>query len=161
MKTRQTEHIPHATSPRALALVCFVVVLATTTGCAGGRYSLKADQARYPMSFSQALEGPNHERLVIGDGLERVGRFRTEVLAYGYLYSAIPWPVDISEAVNTQIEAVGGEGLAEMRVINYGCDRNWFFPLTLLPIWPGCTEVIVEGGIVRRTSDVAEPGKEP
>jgi len=69
------------------------------------------------------------------------------------------WPPrtwDISEEVNRQVEAVGGEAVVNFAVeTSNGCDVLNMFPIfNVLPIWPGCVPVTIYGDIVRRAPPV-------
>ena len=134
---------------RAISLVA----LASAAGCAGAHVEITARESRYAISMSPAVRergGPLHD----AQTLERVGQFRAARTRVGFLYSAFT-PLstfDISDAVNAQVAAAGGEAVTGLTVrTSEGCDVLNIFPLlNILPIWPGCVPVEVTGDIVRR-----------
>jgi len=58
--------------PRSLA-VAAAFAAAQVACVAGARYDVRADSARYPISFSPMLLGPGGEFLALGHELEEVG----------------------------------------------------------------------------------------
>jgi hypothetical protein len=88
--------------------------------------------------------------------LEYVGALHTGRTRMGFFYSALT-PLstfDISEDVNAQVAAAGGEAVVGLTVsASDSCDILNNFPiLNILPLWPGCVPVTVTGDIVRRRS---------
>jgi hypothetical protein len=126
-----------------------IFVLAAASGCAGARYEVRADQARYPISMSPALPDSDGTILYVDHGLVPVGRFTEEVTKLGFFYGATGGTLDLSDVVNEQVAAHGGDGVADLAIDSRHCKTNWFFPFTLLPIWPGCESVIVTGVVVK------------
>ncbi len=144
---------------RVLLLSALAVLV--LSGCAGARVAVTANRARYPISLSPMVrdkKGRLHNRHT----LEKVGTFETTRTSVGFFYSllSLPWTADISEAVNAQVAAAGGEALIDFDItVDTGCDLLNFFPLlNALPIWPGCVPVTAKGDIVRRrTSSTPVP----
>jgi len=126
-------------------------------GCAGAHVELTARQSRYAISMSPVVRdssGVLHDR----QSLEYLGTLYTGRTRMGFLYSALT-PLsnfDISEDVNAQVAAVGGEAVVGLTVsASDGCDVLNDFPLlNILPLWPGCVPVTVTGDIVRRRGGV-------
>jgi hypothetical protein len=119
-------------------------------GCAGARTTLEAPDAQYPVSLTRGIRGADGE-LVPVERREVVGKFRDTRTAWAILYSGvnITPTKDLSEAINEQIAARGGDAIVHLRVGSADCALNWFAILNLLPIWPGCTNIYVEGDIIR------------
>lgn len=136
------------------------VVLTGATGCAGARTNVVADDARYPISLSRAVRDEDG-RLVESGRAVKVGALRHEKTAWGLLYSAISLTprTDISATVNQRVEAAGGDAVVNLRVSGSECATDWFAILTFLPVWPGCTNVVVEGDVVRVTRRVGSHGR--
>jgi len=139
-------------SRRRLVVTALASALAAG-GCAGGRVGITADHSRYPISMSQAVRdqtGRLHDRR----SLETVGALDAGGTRVGIFYSALtmPWTIDISDAVNQQVAAAGGEAVINLAVsVSGACDVLNAFPiLNMIPIWPGCVPVTVTGEIVRR-----------
>lgn len=123
-------------------------------GCAGAHYDVKADSARYPISLSPSLPDSSGNVLYLGEELESRGTFTVEGTELGVFYNATGGTVDLSEDVNREVKRRGGEGVVALSVTTSHCALNWLFPLTLLPIWPGCQGVEVKGTVVRRRADL-------
>jgi hypothetical protein len=126
-----------------------------TAGCAGAHVEITARQSRYAISMSQVVRDGSGV-LYDHQSLEYVGALYTGRTRLGFFYSALT-PLstfDISEDVNAQVSAAGGEAVVGLIVsASDGCDILNNFPfLNILPVWPGCVPVTVTGDIVRRRS---------
>jgi hypothetical protein len=147
-------------------LLTTALVSLCAVGCAGGRTTLVANDARYPISMSPGVRDSDGS-LVEKERRETVGTFRDERTAWGMLYSGVKLTPkkDISSQVNRQVATVKGDAVVNLRVRTTHCAWNFVPVLNLLPIWPGCTNVHVEGDIVRvsrrRSKDAPLPVVEP
>ena len=125
--------------------------------CAGAGVKIVADQALYPISMSASVRD-NTGMLHDVRSLKAVGSFDFEESRLGFVYSTFTprAKLDISEAVNTQVEAAGGEAVIRLSVtVDDSCHwLNEMFLLNALPIWPGCVPVKIHGTIVRRKTGV-------
>ena len=134
-----------------LALVALAA--AGLSGCAGARVTVSADRARYPISFSGSVRDANGE-LRLRSSLVKVGDLSADGTRLGFLYSGLMpgSSYDISDAVNTQVDAAHGEAVVYLTVtVSDGCNVLNAFPvLNALPFWPGCIPLEVSGDIVRR-----------
>jgi hypothetical protein len=138
---------------RLLPLLLASTVVAA--GCAGAHVEITARQSRYAISMSQVVRDSGG-LLYDHQSLEYVGALYTGRTRLGFFYSALT-PLstfDISEDVNAQVAAAGGEAVVGLIVsTSDGCDVLNNFPfLNILPVWPGCVPVTVTGDIVRRRS---------
>jgi hypothetical protein len=128
-------------------------LLATTLGCAGARVSVTADTAKYPISFSSAVRDRGGV-LHATPTLQKVGDFVAAKTSVGLAYSTISLPGtwDVSEEINRQVQAAGGEAVINFRLAVTGsCAVLNNFPLlNALPIWPGCAPLHATGDIVVR-----------
>ena len=131
-------------------LLAFSLVAA---GCAGARGNVRFDSLEYPASMSGYLYGPD-DRTLSPLSLQVVSEFEHGGRMWGVLYSWVPLTrsLDVSDAINREIEQAGGEGVINLSVTTDGCAINYIPALSLLPIWPGCADVTVAGEIVRRKS---------
>lgn len=133
-------------------------------GCAGVRYQVVAPSARYPISLSPTLPDSTGTIRYPGTDLDTVATFSADYTPVAMFYSALSFlDVDLSDAVNRQVQGSQGQGVASLEVTTKACATNYFFPLTILPFWPGCQRVYVTGRIVRlkamgNVSPVAEVG---
>lgn len=123
------------------------------SGCTvGARGHLKFSDAKYPISLSPALYDQNDNVLVKDKQLKVVGKFKYEKRFWGLTYSWIrlSGSKDVDEAINDAIEKKQGVGLINLAVTTDGCLSNSLmtFPISILPIIPGCTDTIIEGDIV-------------
>lgn len=119
----------------------------TLVGCSGARGALRFDELKYPVSSSGYLYTSDG-----GKRLETVAPMAFDVKVWGIGWSIIPLSgdVDVSDEINKQIVAVDGEGVVNLTVTTDNCGVNYVWPLNLLPIWPGCVAVEIQGTIVRR-----------
>lgn len=133
----------------SVTIACGLALLAS--GCAGARGGVSFETTRYPLSMSQVLFDPQG-RMLPPQALQIVGTVKAERRLWGLMYSWIPLSgtKDLSDDMNRQIGATGGEGVIGLHAEVTGCVPNGFFPFTLLPIWPGCANVEVKGWVVRR-----------
>lgn len=145
---------------RALrAIVAVVAALAAIAlqGCAGARIDISAERSRYPLSMSGAVRDASGH-LLDRSMVQKVGDLSASRTRIGIVYSAVtPYDVyDISDDVNAQVGAVGGEAVMDLTVtVSTGCNvLNGFPVLSILPFWPGCIPVHITGAIVRRLPTV-------
>jgi hypothetical protein len=131
-------------------LVSLAAVLALVTGCAGARTSVVADTSRYPISLTSGVRDADGE-LVASERIEKVGRFRDQQTAVGMLYSGAKLTprTDISKAVNAQVANVRGDAIVNVRVKSSLCAADFVPFVSVVPVWPGCANIVVEGDIVR------------
>ncbi|MCA9589896.1 MAG: hypothetical protein KC657_31545 [Myxococcales bacterium] len=126
--------------------------LLCASGCAGARTNVVAPNAAYPISMSQGVRDADG-RLVARDRLTKLASLESRATAWSMLYSYVPLTpeTDISDVVNAQVKAAGGDAVLNLRVMAGNCATQWFFGLNVLPFWPGCLNVRVEGDIVKVT----------
>lgn len=131
----------------------FVLAMFVVCGCAGAGVDVVADRALFPISMSGSVRD-NTGTLHDVRSLKIVGSFDLEESRLGLVYStATPRAkLDISDAVNSQVQAVNGEAVIRLSVtVDDSCHWvNELFPLNVLPVWPGCVPVKIKGAIVRR-----------
>jgi hypothetical protein len=131
-----------------------VLLAALGTGCAGASSTVIADSSHYPISMSPVVRDQSG-MLLERWHLQKVGDFAAANTKMAFFYSlAIPRTYDVSQEVNRQVSAVGGEAIVNFTVsVSDGCAWLNAFPLAnSLPIWPGCVPITVTGDIVRRAS---------
>jgi hypothetical protein len=137
----------------ALMFGAVLTPVAAATGCAGARVHVTAERSRFPISMSDAVRDRPGE-LYAPSSLQRLADFSVKSTKIGILYSGIApgSPLDISDAVNTQVTAAEGEAIINLSVtVSESCAVLNSVPvLNALPIWPGCVPIAIEGQIVRR-----------
>ena len=135
--------------------LCWAICGVVLGGCAGARVNVTAEHSRYPISMSPVIRDAS-SRSYDERSLQKVGRFLHEKTSLGIAYSVltVPSTCDISDQVNLQVSAAGGEAVINLTVtVNGGCTVLNAFPfLNALPVWPGCIPLAVSGDIVRRPS---------
>jgi hypothetical protein len=139
-----------------------IVSCAALTGCAGARYEVAADHARYPISFSPSFPDETGKVIYLGHELESKGSFEFSTTQLGFLYGLTSaGTVDVSERINEEVAKKGGEGVVALVVKNQNCFTNYLFPLPILPFYPGCQIVTVTGTVVslkgRQVAEAATP----
>lgn len=137
-----------------------LLLVSVGTGCAGARTTVVADTAQYPVSLSRAVRDADGT-IVAPRRTKTVGKLTFETTVWGMLYTAVKLNprTDISEAVNEQMAAVHGDAVVNLHVKTGHCATEFFPGLNLIPIWPGCSKVWVEGDIIQVQRDgVASTG---
>jgi len=132
---------------RTLLAMSMLVV----TGCVGARTSVVAQHSRYPVSLSRGLRDRDGA-LVPSERRTVVGKFSASHTAWGLVYSAakLTPTTDISDEVNAQVTALKGDAIVQLTIVTRACALDYFvFPFGILPFWPSCTFVDVQGDIVR------------
>jgi hypothetical protein len=125
-------------------------MVAMFMGCAGARYDIAADHAKYPISFSPALPLADGTNVYLNHQLEPVGQFEFERTQLGWVWSLVASkPLEISDQINGEVAAKHGEGVVALSITNKSCVTNYLFPFPILPFWPGCQVVTVKGTVVR------------
>ena len=135
---------------RLLTLALTTFALFFGTGCAGARSTVAADRAAYPLSLSPAVRDADGT-VVSGAELERVAVLHADSTAWGMFYSAVRLNprTDISKAVNEQVARVGGEAIVNMKIMGAHCGADFAAIIDVIPFWPGCAKIVVEGDIVK------------
>jgi hypothetical protein len=97
--------------------------------------------------------------LLASENREKVGDLLVKTNAFGILYSAVDLnpKTDISEEVNKEVLRTRGDAVVNLKVTNSQCPMNFIYPLTLLPIWPGCVTVRIHGDIIRKKAAPVAP----
>ena len=131
-----------------------LAMVSCSTGCAAGSGTLRFKKLSYPVSMSPVLEDDSGKLLGTYD-LEKRGKFKKEVTFTNLIWGLVPTTgsVDLSAEINKKIRGVKGEGIINFSVTAIPCGSNFIFQLIIIPFWPGCTRVVVEGTIVRRYLD--------
>jgi hypothetical protein len=139
--------------PGGAFLLVLAGIAAFGVGCAGARVNVTADRARYPISFSGSVRDASGE-LRLRPSLVKVADLSIDGTRVGLLYSGVTprSTCDISDEVNAQVAAAGGEAVVFLTITaSDGCNvLNGMPVLNALPIWPGCVPLAITGEIVRR-----------
>lgn len=131
-------------------LLLWMPVLVALGGCAGARFDVAADHAKYPISFSPALPAADGTNVYLNHQLEAVGEFEFSSTQLGFVWGLLPGkPVEISDKINAAVAEKHGDGVVGLSVSNDSCFTNYLFPLPILPFWPGCQILTVKGIVVR------------
>jgi hypothetical protein len=129
----------------------FVLAVLLLEGCAGAKAHIVGDSLRYPVSMSASLPDGDGQVRALGDGLESVGRLRDSWTVVGIGYGHQTRDLDVSAPINARVAELSGDGVVQLAVRSSNCLLNFVFPLNLLPIWPGCVTVAVDGEVVKVT----------
>ncbi len=125
-------------------------------GCAGANFRVKADRLKYPASLSPVLPDAQGKPLRLGRELRPVGEFAFDRTSVGFVYGMTGTTVDLSDDLNREVETRRGEGIVRLALRPKLCVSSWFFPLTILPIYPGCQNIAVSGTVVTRKTEAGE-----
>lgn len=137
---------------RSRAILGLAAVMLILAGCAGAHYSISADRLKYPTSLSPVLPDCQGKPLYLGEDLQPVGEFSFERTSVGFVYSMTGTAIDLSDNLNGEVERRQGEGIVRLSLRAGNCASSWFFPLTVLPFYPGCQTFTVTGTVVVRKS---------
>jgi hypothetical protein len=130
--------------------VITLAVAISALGCAGAMTSVVAPDAQVPVSMSRAVRDADGG-LVTAERRKVVGHFHDEPTAWSLFYTAVALTprTDISHSVNTQVAHSRGQAVTNLRVRNATCGLTYLvFPFGLLPIWPGCSNLEIDGDII-------------
>jgi hypothetical protein len=126
-----------------------VALAAAAFGCSGARSYVVARSATVPISISDGLRGP--DGALLADGQKTVvGEFEYQYRAWGMLFRIISFTgdKDISEEINRQVAAAGGDAVNNLEVSSGNCLWNMF---TLVGLLPDCANVAIHGDIIKVT----------
>ena len=142
---------------RLHATIALSAVIAAS-GCVGSRTYVSAKSARYPISMSSAVRGPDGAVLG-GDQLVSKGELKIDYLTCRMLWTLVPIkPLtgtrDISAAVNAAVAKQGGEAVINLAVTS---GSTVWSVITLVGVLPDCGKVKIRGDIVARQPSSAPP----
>lgn len=137
---------------RNLKLLIGLLCLAVLSGCTGAKSRIVAGHSDYPVSFSPAIRDTDGS-ILMEDQLTQVGDF-----AYGYKASRMFWKLiplsrtehDLSDEINRQVSASGGEGIVNLNIVEV---QNWwtsFAAILTVGLFPTSHAVEIKGMIVKR-----------
>ncbi len=144
---------------RPHALLGMVTVGLFLGGCAGAHYKISADRLRYPASLSPVLPDERGRPLYLGENLQPVGEFSFNRTSVGCFYSMTGEAIDLSDDLNREVERRQGEGIVLLSLRSGVCASSMFFPLTVLPLYPGCQNLTVTGTVVTRKPAFGDPAR--
>ena len=140
----------------SISFVILILVMLLPAQCAGGGGVVRLQNAEYPVSMSPYIWGPGEESLSIGNGLERARRLYIHDSFWGIMWTKVSLSDDsgITAEMNEKVKEAGGVGVVNFSIIGRECAANgsWtmgFIFLSWLPIFPGCTDVFIQGDIVK------------
>lgn len=133
-----------------LQRIACLLIASFSLGCAGGRTNLKFEQTTYPVSLSPTVLGSDGE-ILMPEEREVVGKVEIETKAWGLFWASVPLKPnnDVSDKMNEQVSAAGGQAVVNLRVTSRQCGLNHAWILSTVPLWPGCSKVFVQGDIIR------------
>jgi hypothetical protein len=136
--------------PEKLCALVALVAAPVLGGCAGARTNVVAPTSQYPVSMSRGIRDADGG-LVSADRRKVVGHFRDKHRVWGMIWSFVSFSptTDISAALNNQVAAAKGDGVVNLRVAAAECGMNFAQILNILPFWPGCANITVDGDIIQ------------
>jgi hypothetical protein len=119
--------------------------------CAGSQGSVRFDKMKYPVSASAYLEKQPGKPQGLGREVILAERFEYTYHHWAIVYSFVPLSNTdtLAEELNREIEKHSGVGAVNVRFRVTSCRLNTFSAILLLPIFPGCSEVVMRADIVR------------
>lgn len=137
---------------RWMRVGALIATLLLGAGCAGANANMRVtfNQARFPVSMSQEVPGPDGVALHKRD-LNVVGSFEASQRGFALLYGLLPLgTVNFSQDLNEQVSNADGEAVVDLQVEVMDSDWNWLWPLIWVPVFPANVQVRVWGDIVKR-----------
>ena len=127
------------------------VGLLAVAGC-GARSYVAAPGAKYPVSLSSAVRGPDG-KVILEDETTKLATFKMDYTACSMLWTIIPFTgtKDISDQVNRQVANKGGEAITNLSVESSAGAWNI---MTFIGVLPDCGHVKVRGDIVTRMPEI-------
>ena len=135
-----------------------VMLAAALTGCAGASSDVVAPGAKVPISLSRAVRDADGV-VVPQERQEIVGHFEQKSTSWGIAWSLVDLTprTDLSQNVNQQVARAKGDAVVRLAVRSKPCGMNFVPVLGWLPIWPGCSSLVIGGDIVRVKPAPAPP----
>jgi hypothetical protein len=140
---------------RAAGLGLLTVV---AVGC-GARSYVAAPGAKYPVSLSGAVRGPDG-KILSTDATEKLATFKMDYTSCSMLWTLIPFTgtKDISDQVNRQVANTNGEAITNLSVESSA--GAWSI-MTIVAVLPDCGHVKVRGDIIARLPPPPPPAVVP
>ena len=121
--------------------------------CAGGYAFLRFENFPEPISMSGFIhDAEGGELLIAGRDLELVEHIAVTDRTWATLYGLIDIndEPDLGARLRERMLAVRGDGLLNLTVTSSHCGWNMIEVLAIIPLWPGCVDVLVEADVYRR-----------
>lgn len=127
-----------------------VALLACAAVGCGARSYVAAPGAKYPVSMSGVVRGPDG-KILSEDDTQKLATFKMDYTACSMLWTIIPFTgtKDISSQVNRQIANKNGEAITNLTVESSAGAWNI---ITFIGVLPDCGHVKVRGDIVSRAT---------
>ncbi|MDH5721662.1 MAG: hypothetical protein OEZ13_13745 [Spirochaetia bacterium] len=131
-------------------IISFFLIQHCIVGGAAGKIKLK--NSKYPVSLSHSLYDNDGKIVSEKNGLETIKHFKYNTSYWSILYTFIDLSddEDITMYLNTELDDLRGDGVINLEIENKQCINHMFIPMiTILPFWPSCTNINLEGDFVR------------
>jgi len=135
---------------RAIIFIASLSMIA----CAGNKGKLRMDELAYPVSMSGYIYDKNMKPVRIDAGLKKLAHIETSKTLWSMFYTLVNLndATNIVRDFNGQIaETKTGQGVVNLNIRHRSCFLNEFYILNLLPIWPGCSTLILSGDVIEPT----------
>ncbi|HOP63525.1 MAG TPA: hypothetical protein PK906_09160 [Spirochaetota bacterium] len=121
------------------------------TGCAGARGKIKLEELNHPVSMSPYLYDKNGKTLSINNGLDYSRGLFIRKKYFGTFYTTVrlTGDGDLSRQIDDAITAADSDGIVNFHYVVDQGGTNGCVPLTWLPVWPGTSDVVFMGDIVK------------
>lgn len=135
---------------RSLIRGSLLAACALLTGCYGAGTHVVAPTSTVPVSMSRAVRRADGSIVRLGER-EVIGQVHIERTVWSEVYGAVNLDdnTDISNQINEQVAAVGGDAVVNLTISGQPCGWGYVFILNWLPFWPGCANLDIDGEIIR------------
>ena len=139
------------TALRFILISGVLTLLTSGSGCTGARGKIVLEELNHPVSMSPYIYGKNGQILSIDKGLSYSGGLFIKKNYYGMFYSIIriTGDGDLNKQIDDSISAFNADGIVNFHYVVEQGSTNGCGPLTWLPIWPGSSQVVFMGDIVK------------
>lgn len=132
-------------------IILSAISLLAMLHCAGSRGTIRFDKLRHPVSASGYLEPQPGKVSALDREFVLAERFeyRYRHWAIGYTLVPLTNTDELPRRLSDAIEKAEGIGAVNLRFQISSCTTNTIPVLSLIPVFPGCTEVVMRADIVR------------
>ncbi len=124
----------------------------TLINCAGSKGNLIFNKLNYPVSMTNQIIFKQNSNYSVNNYII-YEEFEVEENFCSTFYSHIAFhtKIDLSEKLNQEIYSKNGEGIINLKFYSKNHIVNYFWPLTALPFWIGCTTILIKGNVFKIT----------
>ena len=121
--------------------------------CAGANYLVDLSDCKYPLSLTPNLVDQHDNILKHGQETKALGQFKVDQIVISPFWGIPKMNADVGALLNEEVEKLKGEAVVNLTMTNKDCFTNYLPLVSILPIWPGCRILQIDGTVVRRKNE--------